>query len=145
MLLQCARVICHRPRLMWRECSNFCCAVLPSFCPAFISYLKVWTNLSVAPFEEWWYGQHRRTRTCVFSTDMLYAIIVHGLSEVNCGPLSDTICSGKPLAPFPGSHSRKGEESLLTLRGLNHGLPPPGFWRNQSDCRTKTHEHGTIL
>ena len=41
-------------------------------------------------------------------------------------------------ALFPGSRSRTGEENLVTLGQLNRGLPPPGSWRNQSDCRRKT-------
>ena len=49
------------------------------------------------------------------------------------------------LASFPGSRSRKGEESLVTLGELNHGLLPPRFSWNQSDCTTKTREHATIL
>ena len=43
---------------------------------------------------------------------------------------------GGVVASFPGSHSQMGEESLVALGGLNRGLPLPGFWRYQSDCRT---------
>ena len=57
----------------------------------------------------------------------------------------ENIGGAHQLASFPGSRSRKGEESLVTLGGLNRGLPPQGFSRNQSDCRTKTREHVTIL
>ena len=59
----------------------------PSLSPAFMALLNVCTNRSAWPFVEGWYGA---LRMCLMPLAWLNSW------DVNCAPLSETICSGSP-------------------------------------------------
>ena len=62
----------------------------PSVSLALIDRLKVCINLSASPLEDGWYFE---LKMCLIPCTF---IKLANSSDVNCGPLSETTCSGKP-------------------------------------------------
>ena len=74
-------------RYVRRKSANLCDSDRPSFSLALSDCFSVWLKHSTSPFEAGWYGA---LRMC------LILFRLQKSSDVNCGPLSETIYSGIP-------------------------------------------------
>ena len=77
-------------RFQSRKSSNLCDSDRPSFSRALSDCFSVWLKHYTSPFEAVWYGA---LRMCLI---LFLLLNFWKSSDVICGPLSETICSGIP-------------------------------------------------
>jgi len=89
--------------------------VSSGWCPVRRACLKVRTKHSAAPLEEGWYGALRICFTWLALRNSLNS------SAVNCGPLSDTSCSGNPNEENKRCNSWMIADEVVEIIGITSG------------------------